>query len=66
MFSSAAEIHHLSWYSTRGKYKAFSTRKEFVTALYETMIKYEKTKTENQNLLNVVGENYLDFTGEKL
>ncbi len=59
-------IRPISWYSTRGKYKEFSTRKEFVTALYETLIKYEKTKNENQNWLNVVEQNYLDFTGERL
>ena len=59
-------IRPISWYSTRGEYKAFSTRKEFVTALYNTLIKYKKTQNDNQDWLKIVEQNYLDYTGERL
>ena len=60
-------IRPIVWYSTgSSKYKPFRTRKDFVIALYKTLLKYPKTKEESGDWLEEVEENYLEYIGNKL
>lgn len=59
-------IRPISWYSTRSKFQAFKTRREFVEALAETLKQYPKTRLESEDWLHQVQKNYFDYTGQSL
>lgn len=41
-------IRPISWYSKRAKFPSFASRREFVLALYQTLLQYSKTKGSSQ------------------
>lgn len=56
-------IRPITWYSNgRGTYKAFPDKISFVKALYETLMKYNKTSTYSKNWLKEVDTNYFQHT----
>jgi type II restriction enzyme len=62
-------IHALrpaTWYSSRTKFKPFSSKQDFVNALYNTLIKYDKTVEDPESWIEEVKSNYKEHTGEDL
>ncbi|MGL5874427.1 MAG: NgoBV family restriction endonuclease [Xenococcaceae cyanobacterium] len=59
-------IRPVLWYSERAKFKPFSSRKEFVLALYSTLMQYPTTMNRSIDWFERVQENYLEHTGESL
>lgn len=59
-------IRPVTWYSTKAKFEPFGNRRRFVEALHQTLMQYLKTKISSQNWLDVVEQNYLSYTGQKL
>lgn len=59
-------IRPISWESQKAKFKAFKNRLEFVQALHQTLLQYPKTKAVSHNWLNIVEQNYLSHTGQRL
>lgn len=59
-------IRPISWYSQRAKFQAFTTRLEFVEALQESLMQYSKTKIASNDWVEIVSQNYLSHTGQRL
>ncbi len=62
-------IHNIrpaSWYSSRATYKPFNSRRDFVKALHEMLLQYEKTESTAQDWFEIVEENYRFYTGSAL
>jgi len=55
-----------TWYSERTKFKPFSTKEEFLSALNETRYQYPQTRHANGHWLNNVVKNYKEHTGISL
>ena len=55
------------WYGKGNcRFPTFKTKKDFVVALYETLLKYPKTKEESKDWLDQVKINYKKHTGKEL
>ena len=52
-----------TWYSERAKFKPFSSKEEFLTALNETRYQYPQTHHSNAHWLKSVIKNYQEHTG---
>ena len=52
-----------TWYSERTKFKPFSSKEEFLTALNETRYQYPQTRHTNGHWLNNVIKNYYEHAG---
>jgi len=52
-----------TWYSERTKFKPFSTKEEFLSALNETRYQYPQTRHSNGHWLQNVIKNYQENTG---
>jgi NgoBV restriction endonuclease len=59
-------IRPASWYSNQSTYKPFSNRKNFVNALYQTLLEYPKTRDLSKDWFNIVIDNYYQHTKELL
>jgi hypothetical protein len=59
-------IRPANWYSKKTSYKPFTTRRKFVEALYETLMKYPQRKNVSNNWLKEVKQNYKQHTGNDL
>ncbi|MGK7930107.1 MAG: NgoBV family restriction endonuclease [Microcystaceae cyanobacterium] len=59
-------IRPISWYSKRAKFSPFTSRREFVLALHKTLLQYSKTKDFSADWLQIVEDNYSEYTGKKL
>jgi hypothetical protein len=59
-------IRPINWYSKNTKFKSFSNKEEFLSALNETRYKYSKTHFDNSHWLSQVISNYEVHTGIKL
>ena len=55
-----------TWYSSRSKFKPFSSKEEFLKALNETRYQYPQTRHSNGHWLNNVLKNYKEYTGVEL
>ena len=64
------EIYNLrpaTWYSSRARFQPFSSREEFVKALHETLLQYDKVDNDKyEDWFEEVKENYEDASGEAL
>lgn len=58
-------IRPASWYSNNAKYKPFTSKEEFIQALYETIKKY-KSPEDAKKWLDTVIQNYYDHNRIKL
>lgn len=54
-------IRPISWYSTRARYRPFQSRREFVQALYQTLMSYYNTKNTSSNWFQEVENNYYSY-----
>jgi len=54
------------WYSDRVKFKPFSSKEEFLSALNETRYQYPQTRHSNAHWLKNVLKNYKEHTGIEL
>ena len=54
------------WYSERSRFKPFSTKEEFLSAINETRYRYPQTRHTNGHWLSNVLKNYEAHTGAKL
>lgn len=54
------------WYSERARFKPFSTKEEFLSALNETRYQYPQTRHSNAHWLKNVLKNYKEHTGIEL
>jgi len=54
------------WYSERSRFKPFSSKEEFLSALNETRYQYPQTRHGNGHWLNNVLRNYEAHTGVSL
>jgi type II restriction enzyme len=59
-------IRPIIWYSLKPKFPSFSSRREFVLALNETLIQYNKTRDNSKSWLRDVEINYSLHTGDTL
>jgi len=55
-----------TWYSERSKFKPFSSKEEFLSALNETRYQYPQTRHNNGHWLKKVLKNYETHTGISL
>jgi hypothetical protein len=53
-------------YSQKAKFQAFSSRLKFVEALHHSLMQYSKTKILSDDWLEIVSQNYLSHTGQRL
>jgi type II restriction enzyme len=51
------------WYSTRSRFKPFTSLEMFLSALDETRYKYPQTRHNNAHWLSKVLKNYQEYTG---
>lgn len=51
-----------TWYSERTKFKSFSSKEEFLSALNETRYRYPQTRHTNGHWLQNVVKNYQEHT----
>lgn len=54
------------WYSKKIKCPVFVSKKDFILALFETLLKYKKTKPDAKAWLEEVKNSYKNFYGEEL
>lgn len=54
------------WYSERSKFKPFSSKEDFLSALNETRYQYPQTRHTNAHWLKKVLQNYKEHTGVSL
>jgi NgoBV-like restriction endonuclease len=54
------------WYSERAKFKPFSSKEKFLSALNETRYQYPQTSATAGHWLQNVLKNYAEHTGLKL
>ena len=59
-------IRPSTWYSTRAKFKPFSSKEKFLAALNETRYQYPQTRSLNGHWLKKVIKNYKEHTGTLL
>lgn len=56
-------IRPSNWYSNRTKFKPFTSKEDFLSALNETRYRYPQTRTNNGHWLQNVIKNYHEHTG---
>jgi len=60
-------IRPIAWCAKGGqRYKCFRSKQDFVKALYDTLIKYPRTRGESKDWLKEVIRNYKEHTGKSL
>lgn len=59
-------IRPCTWYSMKTKFKPFNNKKEFVSAIYQTLLNYEHTSIDADIWYDEVKENYEIYHSECL